>query len=136
MITPVGLEHLVELGRRKGRITTADVRQAMPVSSMTVEEVAKIVLELERAGIEVDLEPALLKPAVGGLRPTVPVRTTSHPAEPALPASPPADRAPEPVSAGAPSAMAGRPTRRALHALAAILVLIGISLAIILVLSF
>ncbi|MCB5175122.1 MULTISPECIES: RNA polymerase sigma factor region1.1 domain-containing protein [Microvirga] len=56
------LEGLIALGRQRGRLTNQDLQAALPTESMSVEDVALIVVELEEAGVPVDLEDSLLAP--------------------------------------------------------------------------
>jgi hypothetical protein len=54
------LDRLVELGRRRGGLTSEDLRTALPVERMAAEDIALVVLELENAGIDVQVEDHLL----------------------------------------------------------------------------
>lgn len=56
------LDRLIDLGRRRGEVTTADLRANLPVHAMSAEEIARIVVGLEEAGIAVELEADLLLP--------------------------------------------------------------------------
>lgn len=53
------LDELVNLARRRGRISMDDVRQVLPIDSMTVEDIARIVARLDEAGFELDIDPSL-----------------------------------------------------------------------------
>lgn len=60
MISATAFDRLMQLGRRRGILEIDDIRQALPVDTMTIEDLADIVERLEMAGISVDIEPALL----------------------------------------------------------------------------
>jgi len=55
-------DRLVELGRRHGALQSDDIRQALPVDTMTIEEIVDVLTRLEEAGIAVEIDPALLTP--------------------------------------------------------------------------
>ncbi len=54
------LESLIALGRRKGGLTNRDLETALPTAAMSVEDIALVVLQLEEAGVPIDLEESLL----------------------------------------------------------------------------
>ena len=60
MISATAFDRLMQLGRRRGVLEIDDIRQALPVDTMTIEDLADIVERLEMAGISVDIDPALL----------------------------------------------------------------------------
>ena len=62
MISTTGFDRLIQLGRRRGGLEIDDIRQALPVDTMTIEELADVVARLEEAGISVEIDPALLTP--------------------------------------------------------------------------
>jgi hypothetical protein len=62
MISATVFDRLVEMGRRRGALQSDDLRQALPVDTMTTEEIVDVVTRLEDAGIAVEIDPALLKP--------------------------------------------------------------------------
>src|SRR5215217_1395519 len=68
MIDEGRLQDLIELGRTKGRLSTEDLQEVMPVSAMSVEDLATVILRLERAGIDIDIDPDLLQPQPGAAR--------------------------------------------------------------------
>ena len=51
-----------EAGRRGGRLTVEDLGRVLPLDSMSATEVEAAVERLERAGIDVDVDPALTRP--------------------------------------------------------------------------
>lgn len=53
---------LEEAGRSKGRLNVEDVADILPLNSMSAAEVAEVVERLERAGIDVELDPVLSRP--------------------------------------------------------------------------
>ncbi len=78
MIDERTLEELIKIGRSNGRITTEDVQRLVPIGLVPLEELASLILRLEEAGIEVDLDPALLQPGPGRPVPLRPVTTDTH----------------------------------------------------------
>jgi hypothetical protein len=54
------LESLIALGRQKGGLTNQDLEAALPTGSMSVEDIALVVLQLEEAGVPIDLDESLL----------------------------------------------------------------------------
>ena len=53
------LDELVKLARQRGRISMEDVRKVLPVDSMSVEDIARIVVRLEESGFELEIDPSL-----------------------------------------------------------------------------
>ncbi|WP_448188591.1 hypothetical protein [Azospirillum sp. sgz301742] len=51
-----------EAARRGGRMSVEDLGRILPIDSMPATEVAEVVDRLERAGIDVDLDPMLTRP--------------------------------------------------------------------------
>ena len=51
-----------EAGRHGGRLSVEAMGRILPLDSMSATEVAEIVDRLERAGIDVDIDPALTRP--------------------------------------------------------------------------
>ena len=77
---------LVALGRRKGHLTNQDLEAALPVATMSPEDIALVVVHLEEAGVLVDLDETLLAPVLPGVpvhrRPTdilLPANDTGSP---------------------------------------------------------
>ena len=62
MISQEIFDRLAEQGRRRGGLKTDDIRQVLPIESMTAEELVDMLTRLEAAGIAVEIDPALLKP--------------------------------------------------------------------------
>lgn len=54
------LDRLLALGRRQGHLTTEDLRRALPIASMEADEIALVVVHLEEAGVNVELDDSLL----------------------------------------------------------------------------
>ena len=50
-----------EARRRGGRLTVEDLGRSLPLDSMSEAEIAQVVERLERAGIDVDVDPALTR---------------------------------------------------------------------------
>ncbi|KQP38287.1 hypothetical protein ASF49_04555 [Methylobacterium sp. Leaf104] len=53
------LARLIALGRQKGELSPADLQAALPIQSMSAEAIAQVVLDLDAAGIAVELEDLL-----------------------------------------------------------------------------
>ena len=62
MVSITALDRLMQLGQRRGGLGIDDIRQALPVDTMTTEELADVLARLEEAGISVEIEPTLLTP--------------------------------------------------------------------------
>ena len=62
MISTTVFDRLLELGRQRGALQSDDIRQALPVDTMTIEEIVDVLTRLEEAGIAVEIDPALLIP--------------------------------------------------------------------------
>jgi hypothetical protein len=60
MITNNDFDRLVALGRSKGSLDFDDIKESMPVETMTTEDLASLVILLEEHGIAIDLDPELL----------------------------------------------------------------------------
>jgi hypothetical protein len=60
MIPTTAFDSLVQLGRRQGGLTIDDIRQALPIDDMTIEEIADMVARLEEVGIPVEIDAGLL----------------------------------------------------------------------------
>jgi hypothetical protein len=54
------LDRLISRGRERGYLTTEDLRVNLPVESMSTEEIALVVVQLEEIGLAVDLEESFL----------------------------------------------------------------------------
>jgi hypothetical protein len=63
MISTMAFNRLMQLGRQHGSLKIDDIRQALPVDAMTVEEIAEVVVRLEEAGISVEVDAGLLIPS-------------------------------------------------------------------------
>ncbi|HEY8381279.1 MAG TPA: RNA polymerase sigma factor region1.1 domain-containing protein [Microvirga sp.] len=60
MIASDTLEQLIAHGRSRGHLTTEDLASALPVETMTPDEIALVVVHLEEAGVPVELDEELL----------------------------------------------------------------------------
>jgi hypothetical protein len=69
------VESLILLGKQRGGLTNQDLQAALPVGSMSAEDIALIVMQLEEAGVSVDLDESL---SVGGQRPTTPPKRSAE----------------------------------------------------------
>lgn len=59
MIAEETLELLRKRAHARGYITPEDLRDVMPVEDMSADELARVVLQLEEAGVSVEIEDAL-----------------------------------------------------------------------------
>ena len=130
------LDRLIALGRQKGELTPADLQAALPIHSMSAEAIAQVVLDLEAAGIPVELEDLLTGRAhPDGIAPLPLAPAPGLPSGDAAPAAPRPDalasRVAAPVAAGenpvgtAPSAEGRRVRNAVLVAGLILLVLVG-----------
>ena len=62
MISTTAVDRLMQLGRRQGGLEIDDIRQALPIDTMTIEELADVMTRLEEAGISVEIDAGLLTP--------------------------------------------------------------------------
>jgi hypothetical protein len=97
------LESLIALGRQKGGLTNQDLEAALPTGSMSVEDIALVVLQLEEAGVPIDLDESLLT-----RHPQAAAQTSQRSAEilpfPKRPSMPPKTRLKDEVSLPSPAA--------------------------------
>ena len=136
MIDEGRLQDLIELGRTKGRLSTEDLQEVMPVSAMSVEDLATVILRLERAGIDIDIDPDLLQPQPGAARgrpvlvqniPDAALGTEDRPRASGALSSTPTQ------SSASPKASAGQPSRWSLNVSASVLVAFGVLMFIVLI---
>jgi Sigma-70 factor, region 1.1 len=62
MISTTAVDRLMQLGRRRGGLQIDDIRQALPVDTMTIDELADVMARLEEAGIAVEIDASMLTP--------------------------------------------------------------------------
>lgn len=62
LVDQVTVENLIQVARRRGRISIDDLRHAFPIDAMDAGDIANIIVRLEDAGISVDIDPTLLSP--------------------------------------------------------------------------
>jgi hypothetical protein len=55
------IERLKEMGRQRGYITLDQIKSVLPVEQMSGEEVAEAMAQLELAGIDIQIDPELLR---------------------------------------------------------------------------
>jgi hypothetical protein len=58
--TTAAVDRLMELGRQQGGLNIENVRQGLPIDTMTIEELADVVARLEEAGISDEIDADLL----------------------------------------------------------------------------
>ena len=56
------LSDLMSLARQRGSLTMEDLQKALPVNSMTEQEIAHVLARLDEAGFDVEIDPTLLLP--------------------------------------------------------------------------
>jgi hypothetical protein len=94
MIAKDMLDRLIVEGRAKGFVDTQDLIAALPVQSMSPEEIALVVVHLEDAGVPVELDESLLAGRATLARPVnapdflAPARPVSLPSEERRPLEP------------------------------------------------
>jgi len=129
------LRRLVQTGRERGIVTIGDLRAALPVELMTPAEIAEAVERLEDAGVPVELEGWLSRPApgraadaptAGAAAPSDPTPNTAS-AAPAAAQRRPAPPVRTPDAAAAP-ATAARPATALGVALAVLLIVAAVLL--------
>ncbi|MEK0083945.1 RNA polymerase sigma factor region1.1 domain-containing protein [Benzoatithermus flavus] len=118
----LAIRRLKELGQRQGHVTLDQVKSVLPIDTMTPEELGRVAMQLEDAGVEVQLDEDLLRPRsstreeVASPSRLLPVDSEPAPMPPAAPSparaatSPPRDIRPE---AGSAEPRAGRAPRAA-----------------------
>ena len=52
----------MEMGRQRGGLDIDDIRRALPVDTMSIEELSDVLAHLEEAGIPVEIDSVLLTP--------------------------------------------------------------------------
>jgi hypothetical protein len=61
-VNEAALIELIDLARRRGGISMEDLREALPIDSMTVEDISHVLARLDEAGFDLDIDPELLSP--------------------------------------------------------------------------
>jgi len=56
------LLELIRLARQRGGISMEDLQKALPLESMSIEEISHIVNRLDEAGFDLEIDPNLLSP--------------------------------------------------------------------------
>ncbi|WP_040639387.1 RNA polymerase sigma factor region1.1 domain-containing protein [Microvirga lotononidis] len=56
------LDRLIALGRQQGHLTNRDLEDNLPIASMSAEDIALIVVQLEETGVSVELDASLVSP--------------------------------------------------------------------------
>jgi len=81
------LESLIALGRQKGGLTNRDLEAVLPTGAMSVEDIALVVLQLEEAGVPIDLDESLLSQHHGAVtsRPVQTAEILQFPKRPDMP---------------------------------------------------
>jgi hypothetical protein len=69
MVQSKTIQELIAIGRPAGHLSSNQLQRVLPVDTMSIDEIADVVLQLERSGIEVDLDPALLEPGPHPIQP-------------------------------------------------------------------
>jgi|SRR4051812_29093830 len=62
MISATAVDRLVQLGKQRGGLEIDDIRQALPINTMTIEELVDVLARLEESGISVEVDSSLLTP--------------------------------------------------------------------------
>jgi len=129
------LDGLLELGRRQGGLTAEDLRHALPLETMSAEDLAGVVAGLEEAGVDVEIDPTLLKahPGRAGLhkRESGPMPGAHHEAaisRPDVPSSARTVAGPRPTAEREPKRV--QPRDRGRSSLVILAAVIGLALAV------
>jgi hypothetical protein len=61
-LNETALIELIDLARRRGGLPVDDLREALPIDNMTVEDISHVLARLDEAGFDLDIDPALLSP--------------------------------------------------------------------------
>jgi len=56
------LDRLIALGRKQGHLTNRDLEDNLPIASMSAEDIALIVVQIEETGVPVELDDSLVPP--------------------------------------------------------------------------
>ena len=56
------LTELINLARQRGSISMEDLRKALPIDSMTFEDISDVLVRLDEAGFDLEGDPVLLLP--------------------------------------------------------------------------
>lgn len=59
------IRRLKEIGGEYGYLTLEQIKSVLPVDEMTPEEIGRVVMQIEEAGVEVRLDEDLLRPRPG-----------------------------------------------------------------------
>ena len=60
MMTTTELDRLIDTGRQRGGLEINDIRQALPIDTMSIEEISDALTHIEEAGISVEIDPTML----------------------------------------------------------------------------
>lgn len=61
-INEAALIELIDIAHRHGSVSMEDLRRVLPIDSMTPEEISHVVARLDEAGLDFEIDPALLLP--------------------------------------------------------------------------
>ena len=56
MTSTTAVESLIEMGRQRGGLDIDDIRRALPVDTMSIEELSDVLAHLDEAGIPVEID--------------------------------------------------------------------------------
>lgn len=65
-------DQLVAAGKARGYLSVEEVSRLVPLSELTTEQLAELILRIEQEGIRVELDPGLLKVRAGNRRSNTP----------------------------------------------------------------
>ena len=105
------LRRLIALGQQKGRLSPEDLLAGLPVDRMSAEDIALVVLEIEEAGVPVELEETLTMLARPMERRPMPDPVALAPAPPSPPPSGAIRSEPQATAAQPPAVPAEAPAR-------------------------
>jgi hypothetical protein len=55
------LDQILEIGRRRGRLTVDDLSKYLPIEHMSAAELTETIAAIENAGVTIDIDPDFLK---------------------------------------------------------------------------
>lgn len=59
-LSEAALIELISLARQRGGVSIEDLRKALPIDSMTAEDISHVLARLDEAGFDLEIDPRLL----------------------------------------------------------------------------
>jgi Sigma-70 factor, region 1.1 len=70
-VTEATLNELIALAHQRGGVSMEDLRQALPVDDMTIEEISDVLARLDEAGFDFEIDPVLLTSRATAVKATI-----------------------------------------------------------------